>query len=686
MSLRAQLLVFGLLTLALPWAGYGFVEQMEGALRQGLESSLRASASTAATVLGNDPALDFGPDDPAAATLYAHRLDRPPGIDGYRSDWRLARRDSTPGPAAAIPLGDGKSAWLGIDGRFVYLHIEVAADELVYPAEPGAAPFGDRVVVLTGGAEGVAVLLSTSAPGRFRAQRTRPGRFAPTGGYEDRVVAAWQETAAGYSVEARLPADLLGGAIGIAVIDVDPAERNSFAVAVAATWSDDEPAPSRIVTESTALQAALGRIGRAGDRLRVTDRAGWLLADSGDFGMADGTAGAAATPGVSERILRAVLRRNDPLYDGLEAPLGRISAAALTGALAGTARTAWYRRGPANEAVVATAVPIPVAGHVAGMLVLEQASDPVLTLSNQARMRLMASTLLVSLGAAALLFGYASFLSWRIGRLARAAETALSPSGDLNTGLPGYRARDEIGALSRSFADLLNRLAAYTEYLRTLTGKLAHEIRTPVAIVTSSADNLREAPDESEVYLERMRQGTNRLNAILAAMSEATRIEQAVANSPAESYDPVRVLVGCTEAYRTVYPERLFDVAVPPAPLTVYGSGDLLAQLLDKLVDNAVGFSPAGSTIRIAAVCTNGALELAIANDGPPLPESMRHQLFDSLVSIRDAADGGSHLGLGLYIVALVARFHGGSVAARNRPDATGAEFVVRIPLAAPHG
>jgi signal transduction histidine kinase len=304
----------------------------------------------------------------------------------------------------------------------------------------------------------------------------------------------------------------------------------------------------------------------------------------------------------------------------------------------------------------------------------------VLTLSNQARMRLMAATLVVSLPAAALLLGYASFLSFRIGRLARAAETALAPSGELTTRLPGARSGDEIGDLSRSFGDLLDRLGAYTDYLRTLTGKLAHEIRTPIAIVSTSLENLQHGSDDAAVYLERMRQGTARLDAILSAMSAATRVEQAVAEAPAESYDLGAIVRSCTEAYRSVYPERTFALTAPQQSMPVFGSSDLLAQLLDKLVDNAVGFSEPGSEIGIAVAVAGDAFELTVTNEGPPLPASMRHQLFDSLVSIRAHKDGGTHLGLGLYIVTLVAKFHRGTVEARDRDDAKGVVIVVRLP------
>jgi signal transduction histidine kinase len=74
---------------------------------------------------------------------------------------------------------------------------------------------------------------------------------------------------------------------------------------------------------------------------------------------------------------------------------------------------------------------------------------------------------------------------------------------------------------------------------------------------------------------------------------------------------------------------------------------------------------------------------LAVENDGPPLPEAMVPRLFDSMVSLRAPEPGreAGHLGLGLYIVRLVAEFHGGRVKASSLAGRTGARFEVEVLL-----
>lgn len=681
MSLRLQLLAFGLLTLALPWAGLRFVEQMEAALRSGLESSLLASAGTVATALANTE-LDLGAPGlhDAASTLYADPLAAEPRVDAFRDDWIFARPGVT-AVNAANTLAAGFRAWIGTSGRFAYLYFEIEDDDLVYQTVPDGSLYGDRVVLLVAGERQPqqALLLSTAAPGTFRARTTRPGAFVPDARYEDRVLAAWRETADGYALEARVPLGLTDAALGFGVIDVDR-RRDTPAVTLVSTWGEGPVVPRRLVFERPGLVTILDRFSRPGERYRVLSPDGWVLADSGALRSAVPVDRGPVS--LDEQFFRLLLRRNDPLYDGLESPSGRLGDPILQGALGGEPVTAWYRQGPESAAIVAAAVPVEHSSGALGAVLLEQVSDSVLTLTNQALRRLMLFTVLVSVVAAAGLLAYATLLSFRVGRLARAAETALGPRGEIKTVLPGGSARDEIGDLARSFQSLLGRLREYTEYLRTLSAKLAHELRTPLAIVSTSLDNLEheKRDDSTDAYLERLRQGTERLESILSAMSAATRVEQSVGDTPAEIFDAGAVVDACVTAYRDVYADRKFTCAVPAAPSRVLGSADLLAQLMDKLVENAVGFSEPASTIDVTLAATPDRFDLSVANTGPALPEAMRHQLFDSLVSVRAAGDGRGHLGLGLYIVSLIARFHGGSVTAENLADGSGVAVIVQLP------
>jgi len=675
-SLRLQLLAVALLTLVLPWTGFLYVQEMEAALRAGFEQSLLARAATVATALEERSATLCAPPDcdpaRAVAPVYATALAREPVLDGVRDDHWSTASD------LGLAIGDHR-AWVGTYGRFVYLLISVADRDIVYQRQAGQAPYGDRVVVAAEPGATRWWVLATAAPGTFRAQETGPDRFEPSETYDGRVIGAWQQTPSGYTLEVRVPLNLVGEALGIGIIDVDRSAKD-YSVELNATWDATTGALGRFIRQVPELQSMLGQFGRAGGRFRVLDRDGWVLAATGS--VSPGTA-ADDGAGLAGDFFRWLLGREDPPYPP-ERPQGRVADATLRRALVGTEATAWYGSGPEREAIVAVAVPIAGASGVDGAVVLEQASNPILTLTNRARVRLMTLTLLATLVVGIGLLGYATWLSLRVRRLAGAAETALGPRGEIRSGMPGVAAVDELGVLARSFTELLERLREHTDYLRTLASKLSHELRTPLAVVTTSLDNLEHELGQpgGEEYLKRLRHGTQRLDGILAAMSEATELEQAIRETAAQRFDLASVVASCCAAYRDVYSQREIVYHSDVADATIVGSDELVAQLLDKLVDNAVSFAAPGTRVDVTLGAAGSDIVLAVANRGPALPAKMRGRLFDSLVSIREQRDGRPHLGLGLHIVALVADFHGGRCEADDLPDGSGVVFRVWFPRA----
>ncbi len=675
MSLRIQLLALAVLTLALPWAGYRYVQELEGALRDGLEQALLASASTVATALADVPLASAQPSVPVSAedTIYAHPLAAAPALDGYRNDWTLTE-------AAARSLGDSARYWVGIYERSVFLFIETDDESLVYQRTPTERPYGDRALILPQGPGADWLVMHTLAPGILRPQRTSPPEFIPSARYETRVAAFWRETGAGYALEIRMPVELVGRRLGLALVDVD-AEAGGYSVALHSSWSIDTGLPGPFLVRPPALEALGRQFEQPARRLRIVDAEGWVLFDGGAIDPI--TQGIGVSPvSLTGQFLSLILARGDPPYSELESPPGYLGDPVLRDALSGPGAIEWYARGTEASAVVVAVAPIVTETGISGAVILEQGSDAILTLTNEALVELMTFTLGASLLVALGLLSYATYLSFRVRRLAHAADTALGPKGEIEPKLPGRRARDEIGDLSRSFSALLARLRDHTLYLTTLKGKLAHELRTPLAVVATSLDNLeREPHDENlEPYLTRLREGADRLDSILAAMSEATALEQAVTSMRREPFDLGAVLRGCIEGYGDVYRDRSFDYVQGAGVANVLGSADLIAQMLDKLVDNAVSFSAPGTTISIGLEERGDELVLSVANEGPTLPASMRASLFDSLVSVRERDSHRGHLGLGLYVVALIAEFHRGTVEAQDLPDADGVVFTVTLP------
>ena len=374
-----------------------------------------------------------------------------------------------------------------------------------------------------------------------------------------------------------------------------------------------------------------------------------------------------------------------PTEDFIEGQLEDVLAtgADVAAALQGTPATRTRHTRDGRAVVMSAAHPIWNGDQVAGAVVTEETTNSVMSVKSAALERLLFLTLAAFVGAAVLLMAFATRLSMRIRRLRDEAESAIDARGRITRLTAGSDAGDEIGDLSRSFSAVLERLAEHHAYLEAMAGRLSHELRTPIAVVRSSLENLKISRDDHDLYIARAEEGLARLRRILERMTEASRLEQSLSAQERTRYDLAAVVRGCVEGYRVAYPQARFALEIPERRVEVEGAPDLAAQLLDKLVENAVDFSRGSAPVRIALDDAGGTAALTVANQGPLLPEKMRTRLFESMISVREAPGAGTpHLGLGLYVARVIAHFHGGSIAASNLAEGDGVALGVRIPLA----
>jgi two-component system, OmpR family, sensor histidine kinase ChvG len=675
MSLRLKLLALGLATLGLPWAGCRYAREMEAALREGEQTSLQAVAQTiAASLQGRTDLLYREPPSPgdteqvaplqepstAAAAPAAWRKRAPSGaydlrplaltaaplIDGYPDDWPREPQ------ARAHFSHDAQhhfSLLSGVFERILYVLLEVHDGHPVFDA-PGSnwldpATFGDRVWLGYEDSRGEEqqVFLAATGPGTLTARRIESGEYGEQRVLiEPRVRAAWQPFRDGYRVEMGVPLSMLGERFGVLVDDRDA--RGGAPISYGTLRSDNLHTLGRLIVAAPELSSYLAQFMQPGLKLAISAPDGHALAHVDT--LAQVRTLSSGTPLLARLYRRFVDRPGATGLIEAQAPI--------------------YDRD---------------SREVIGTLEVTQTPDRWLRLRDRALTRMLNFTLGTSVAAVVLMFAFAAWLALRLARLRRASESALTRTG-LVTAFPETTSSDELGDVARSFSTLLARLDAYTDYLRTLAGKLAHEIRTPLTIVRSSLENLEAEPagEAARTYLERARQGSERLNAILLAMGAANRVEEAIGSAERADFDLVAVLESAVAAYRTAFPGRAFATEMPAGQIMLHGAPDLIVQMLDKLIDNAVDFSPAGDTISVRLRLEAAASIIEVENPGPPLPAHLRGRLFESLWQSRPDGDGRPHFGLGLYVVRLIAEFHGGEATAKSLPGGSGVRVSVRLP------
>jgi signal transduction histidine kinase len=671
MRLRGKLLLVTLVVVVLPLLGLQFVAGVERLLRQGQEQALLDSAAALSALV---PAPAVVPA--ASAPLYVHAASAPLLLDGYGDDWQswlsITERFPQPGVRRQQPpgvaLSDGFSLALAESPAGLYLLVRVADDDVRFAA-PGRA--GERLsLALSGPAGRQRVVIEPAAPGAF----SRPD------GVGLGIVGNWQVHAQGWNAELRIPRRYRIDALGVAVVDVDVGGEHATTTRLGL----ERAVP--LVRRDPALAAPLDRRLAAGSRAWIVDPSGYVLA-SGRAGERrpddDGEAPSAWQALLFERLAGDALVEAGPP----EESAARIAGADVEAARTGRTDPLWMmeREGPRPGARVRVAVPLARADGA--LLVLERDADALMLLASEAVLRLAGATLLTFTAAAAVLLAFAAWLSWRIRRLQRSTETAVGDDGRVVARLTPQRGSDELAGLSRSMARLLDRLRTHQQYLRTLADRLAHELRTPLAMIDSSLDNLGRQLDAGDGvdrermrrYIERAGQGSRRLNRIFGAMNQAARLEEALIDEPFERFDLAAMAADYCAARGTG--DRALRAPAAGSPAIVRGSPDLMAQLLDKLVDNALGFTPPGGRIDVTVTQDGGRVVLAVDNVGPRIDPEDVETLFEPMVSHRRSTADVPHLGLGLFIARLIAERHGGRITAS--PTDEGSRFAVVLPAAA---
>lgn len=350
-------------------------------------------------------------------------------------------------------------------------------------------------------------------------------------------------------------------------------------------------------------------------------------------------------------------------------------------ALLGQPNVEWRTQRDQRLAVLSVAEPVWQGDSIVAAVIVEQGDSSQRALANRAAQSVILVSILVFVAAFSVLLWFAFGLSRRIMRLQKQANAAVDGQGRASGTFQAATERDEIGSLSRTLAAMVSRQASYNQYLEQLAARLSHELRTPVAVVRSSLDNLRAAKltDEDLTYLARADEGVTRLSILISRMAEATQLERMLQGADQEKFDLGQLVEGCVAGYRLAFPAQPIDFSAAGGPWQMHGVPDAVAQMLDKLVQNAIDFAAEGTAIEVTLSAHANRFNLTVSNAGPLLPKDAT-SLFASMVSFRQGADASNHLGLGLYIAKLIAEFHGGSIRGDNRADHSGVVMQVMLP------
>lgn len=237
----------------------------------------------------------------------------------------------------------------------------------------------------------------------------------------------------------------------------------------------------------------------------------------------------------------------------------------------------------------------------------------------------------------------------------------------------------EVAPLIRAINERQRRVTALVENERRFIGDAAHELRTPLAVLAVYADTAYRVNDpvKAKMLMQKMAETTRRSSRIVEQLLDLARTDRNDVR-----LEPVNLAAVVALVLRDMqgsFVHRGQQLSVEAAPGEILGQVDALGILVRNLLDNAGRYSGDSSSIRVALRWAADSVTLAVSDDGPGIARPLRERIFDPFYRGPGAPSHGS--GLGLALVARIARSHNAGVTVDEGADGRGVCFNVTFPL-----
>ncbi|NOD46019.1 HAMP domain-containing protein [Ruegeria sp. HKCCD5849] len=254
----------------------------------------------------------------------------------------------------------------------------------------------------------------------------------------------------------------------------------------------------------------------------------------------------------------------------------------------------------------------------------------------------------------------------RLSDIASTAENIVS--GDLSKRMPLRGTGDEFDQVSGTLNNMLDRIEELISNLRTTSNSIAHDLRSPLSRLRQRVEALSEPGKtdlEREIDVARATAEIDHVLRVLAQLTEISRAEAGLGREQFETIDLQHLVGDVVELYDPVAADQGITLEVTGSAPPIEGHRPLLSQALSNLLENAMRYAPAESTITISLDTENGFACLHVRDQGPGVPPEELDRLQLPFVTL-DPARTERNAGLGLALVAAISHMHGGRFAAQN--------------------
>lgn len=260
--------------------------------------------------------------------------------------------------------------------------------------------------------------------------------------------------------------------------------------------------------------------------------------------------------------------------------------------------------------------------------------------------------------------------------------------GDLSRRIPVSRSDDDLGRMAGALNRMLDRIQSLMESLKQVSNDIAHDLRTPLTRLRQRLEAGLLEPN-SHARGEAIKAGLGDLDAILETFAALLRIAQIEGGARKAGFAQVDL----TEVARTVVEafspsaedEGRQLVMLCDTPVQIEGDRELLVQMVVNLVENALRHTPGGTRIEVQVRKQGREARISVSDDGPGVPEASLNRIADRFYRLeRSRSSPGD--GLGLALVAAIAKLHDAKLTLRNAAPGLMADVCFSMPAGGPQG
>lgn len=255
-------------------------------------------------------------------------------------------------------------------------------------------------------------------------------------------------------------------------------------------------------------------------------------------------------------------------------------------------------------------------------------------------------------------------------------------AGDFDVRLDEKSSYREVENINANFNLMASELGA-TEVLQTdFISNVSHEFKTPISAIEGYATLLQGCTDssgEESEYIKKILYNTKRLSALVGNILLLSKVDNQVIQSKRSYYRLDEQVRRSIISLEPVWEPKELDISAELESIEYYGNEELLMQVFDNLIGNAVKFSPKGGSVTVGLFERNDRVIFTVLDRGPGIPEEAIKHIFDRFYQA-DSSHKEEGNGLGLAIVSGILELVGGSVRAQNR-EGGGAAFTVELPI-----